>query len=434
MTFGDKENFSSFGPSLWLEKEQESELLSTLDSTIVSNTPFAWEIRFNSNDWLNNTSVDFQKLYDAIDVENFGSKGAKNLIMLDNKFYTIPRWGILAKFIQHKILCESNAITHMSDDEIKVFCDGKIGKLSLLEKQKSIDVNQMKNTIKWDLTTMGVVKNPNHSEFSYELWESSWNVEEAKKFAQAILHWDTSWVLEKDILWEKWDQIFNIMFSVDMKPVVKASTKKTIEKEFLIYKQLAKIILPNSNASHLDALTTEWKWWYDSIYNAKLWYNRAMNAIVSTYLIWSNRNTGIATELEHAKSLESLVAIFQKSKKNNTLPKYSFTFRGDWFGQYKWINSRLASSQHRWQYLGESSNKTWWKVYKYNEVDRSNRTKNEMWELTFDPRTNTWGTWVKKDKNWKITGGWQFSYPDESKYRDWTFRKFDENWNYISKF
>jgi hypothetical protein len=36
----------------------------------------------------------------------------------------------------------------MSDDEIKSFCDGKIGKLSLLEKQKSIDVNQMKNSIK----------------------------------------------------------------------------------------------------------------------------------------------------------------------------------------------------------------------------------------------------------------------------------------------
>jgi hypothetical protein len=282
----------------------------------------------------------------------------------------------------------------------------------------------MKNSIKWDLTTMGVVRKPNHSEFSYELWESSWNVEEAKKFAQAILRWDSSWLLEKDILWKKWDQIFFIRFSVDRKPVVKPSTKKIIEKEFLIYKQLAELILSESNISTLNALTTEWKWWYDSIYNAKLWFNRAMNAIVSTYLIWNWQKTKISTDLQDATSLENLIAIFKNAKKNNSLPKYSFNFMDYGYGQKKWMDKRLARADYQWQYIGEETTKKW-KFYKFKNV------KTSLWYYTFDPRTNWWGKWQCIHESWSIIGNAEYRSIDESKYRDWTNKKFDANWNYI---
>lgn len=226
-----------------------------------------------------------------------------------------------------------------------------------------------KNTIEKNLT----------EKLIYNSWESLFNPDTFSK-SQKSLNDDFYKIIWKNYSEiKKWNIDIKIVSKVDKDPINSKSLKDKISKEFEIVNKIAQIILSKSNYQQLQKSTILNQQNFDSEYNSKLCFIRAIEMVLSSFPNWwdiisspyfsivDNKNNYIPFK-NYKDIYESLqkkeLELFKNNIINkvkptswnarNTIPYINFKF--EWLQQPKLNNDkkedrRISSREITWHSL-----------------------------------------------------------------------------------
>lgn len=168
------------------------------------------------------------------------------------------------------------------------------------------DINELFGEI--GVMDVNLPKNTDNPEYQYTLWDNDRETDKSEDFARRLM---LDWKEPSLAFHPDWRHSFEITFNVDSVPVVKESTKRRIRLEAEYYNIIAEHILSGEDRDELMAKILEWD--YDSDDNRYLAFNRAMNAIISTYFIGISAllpgQTNRKFKIEKAKEAKSLAEL-----------------------------------------------------------------------------------------------------------------------------